>query len=155
MGRQHHIYWMNQAINLANYAKNQGEMPVGAVVVKNDQFVSNGWNKSIQDNDPTAHAEIVALRKAGQVVSNYRLIEMRLYVTLEPCLMCLGALIHSRIQQIIFGASSTNSISELLSKVEVNHHVTIIGGISSINCSTLIKDFFREKRSQRKKKVKS
>src|SRR5687768_3227034 len=96
-------YWMQQALQLADQAKHQGEVPVGAILVLNNEIIGQGYNQSITLNDPSAHAEIMALRSGAQKLNNYRLIDTTLYVTLEPCLMCIGALIHARIKHLVFG----------------------------------------------------
>jgi tRNA(adenine34) deaminase len=143
--------WMRYAIRLAQRAEEQGEVPVGAILVKDNQAVAEGWNLPITQHDATAHAEIVALRKAGQRLENYRLVETTLYVTLEPCVMCMGAISHARIQRLVFGASDRKrgavcSALQLTAAPFLNHTVQWQGGILEAECSQLLKDFFRARR---------
>ena len=150
--------WMRHAIRLAQRAEDEGEIPVGALLVKENQLISEGWNMPISHCDPTAHAEIIAIRKAGQVLNNYRLIGTTLYVTLEPCVMCMGAICHSRIQRLVFGAydPKRGAVCHALNLSDaafLNHTVNWKGGILETETSTLLSDFFRAKRllkSQRK-----
>ncbi len=143
--------WMRHALRLAQRAEAQGEVPVGAVLVKNDRCLAEGWNVPITCSDPTAHAEIVAIREAGQVLTNYRLLDTTLYVTLEPCVMCMGAISHSRIHRLVFGAYDVKrgavcNALQLTAAPFLNHVVTWQGGILEADCSALLKDFFRQRR---------
>ncbi|MBP9721762.1 MAG: tRNA adenosine(34) deaminase TadA [Gammaproteobacteria bacterium] len=142
---------MNLALEQAKLAEKIGEVPVGAVIVKNSKLISTGYNHSIARHDPSGHAEIVALRSACQLLENYRLIDCDLYVTLEPCMMCLGALIHARIKRLYFAASDpkTGSLGGLvdLAKIyQTNHRIEIIPQILSKPCSELLKFFFKSRR---------
>jgi tRNA(adenine34) deaminase len=132
-------YWMQYALNLAQQAELAGEVPVGAVLVRNDMLLAEGWNQSIQRCDPTAHAEIVALRAGALKSENYRLLETTLYVTLEPCVMCLGALAHARVQRLVFGATD-------LKTGALNHHVQVEGGVLASATGDMLRDFFKKKR---------
>ena len=145
------IEWMRYALRLAQRAEDYGEVPVGAVLVKNNQCIAEGWNRSIELHDATAHAEIMALRQAGRVLENYRLIDTTLYVTLEPCVMCMGAIAHARIKRLVFGAFDTKRGAvchalQLSNAPFLNHHIEWTGGVLETNCSTILKDFFRAKR---------
>jgi len=143
--------WMRYAVRLAQRAEQQGEVPVGALVVKDDQCIAEGWNASIATHDPTAHAEMVALRKAGLALENYRLVDATLYVTLEPCVMCMGAISHARIKRLVFGAFDPRrgAVCHALSLADasfLNHRISWIGGVLEIQCSELLKGFFRPRR---------
>ncbi len=143
--------WMRYAIRLAQRAEDCGEVPVGAVLVKHDQCIAEGWNSVIANHDPTAHAEIVALRQAGRVLENYRLINTTLYVTLEPCVMCMGAIVQARVERLVFGAfdPKRGAVCHALSLTDaafLNHRVQWQGGVLEEECSILLKDFFRAKR---------
>ncbi len=143
--------WMRYAIRLAQRAEQQGEVPVGALVVYENRCLAEGWNQPIQNHDPTAHAEIQAIRKAGQALNNYRLIDCTLYVTLEPCVMCMGAIAHSRIKRLVFGAfdpkrGAVCNALELSDAAFLNHHIEWQGGILEADCSSLLTDFFKAKR---------
>lgn len=146
-----HEKYMRIALDQAILAAQMGEVPVGAVVVVDEEIVSTGHNQPICLNDPTAHAEIVALRKASVILKNYRLPQAKLYITLEPCTMCIGAIFNARINQVIYGASemktgAAGSVIDLFSNEKLNHHANVIGGILSNECSALLKKFFAEKR---------
>ncbi|WP_282130950.1 tRNA adenosine(34) deaminase TadA [Pseudoalteromonas aliena] len=146
-------YWMEQALLYAKQAEQLNEIPVGAIVVKDNQLVSAGYNRSITDNDPSAHAEMIAIREAGKVLNNYRLIDCTLYVTLEPCSMCAGLLVHSRIKRLVFGAAdaktgSAGSIMNLLQEPRLNHQVDVCSGVLSEQCGNAISDFFKSRRAQ-------
>lgn len=142
---------MRYAIRLAQRAEQQGEVPVGSVVVKDEQCIAEGWNGSIINHDPTAHAEMVALRKAGTALENYRLIDVTLYVTLEPCVMCMGAISHARIKRLVFGAfdPKRGAVCNALSLADasfLNHRIGWQGGVLETECSELLRDFFRARR---------
>ncbi len=148
-------FWMNYAYQLANKAAQQGEVPVGAVLVWNNQWVAEGWNQSIQKNDPTAHAEIIALKQGGRKIGNYRLLETTLYVTLEPCPMCAGAMVHARIKTLIYGASdlktgAAGSVFNLLNEPKLNHQVIVRGGVLEKACRQQISGFFKLRRQAQK-----
>ena len=143
--------WMRYAIRLAQQAENEGEVPVGAVLVKNEKCIAEGWNQPIQKHDPTAHAEIVAIRKAGVALDNYRLINTTLYVTLEPCVMCIGAIAQARIGRLVFGAfdPKRGAVCNALNLADadfLNHKLDWQGGMLEETCTGLLIDFFRTKR---------
>jgi len=145
------VIWMRRAITLAQKAESEGEIPVGAILVKDNKSVATGWNQSIQLHDPSAHAEIVAIRKAGQQLQNYRLVNTTLYVTLEPCVMCMGAIAHGRIQRLVFGAydpkrGAVCSAMQLAQHPNLNHHITWSGGVLVAETASLLQQFFRAKR---------
>lgn len=145
-------HWMQLALDLAAKAEEQGEVPVGAVIVCDNEVIGSGWNQGISNNDPTAHAEIVALRDAAQRLSNYRLPKQStLYVTLEPCAMCAGAMIHARVDRLVFGASDPKSgavetFFNLLSSDQLNHRAEITSGVMESSCSDILKEFFKARR---------
>jgi tRNA(adenine34) deaminase len=143
--------WMRIAIEEANLAMDKNEVPVGAVLVKNDTLIAQAHNKPITNNDPTAHAEIQLLRKAGEQQKNYRLPESTLYVTLEPCTMCFGAMVHARIDRIVYGASDPKtgvcgSRMNLNEENFFNHKISITSGILEKESSELLKLFFKSRR---------
>jgi tRNA(adenine34) deaminase len=143
--------WMRYAIRLAQRAEQRGEVPIGAIIVKNDQCIAEGWNTPIATHDPTAHAEIMAIRKAGVALQNYRLCDATLYVTLEPCVMCMGAISHARIKRLVFGAfdPKRGAVCNALSLTDasfLNHRVNWTGGTLEEECRELLKDFFRARR---------
>lgn len=143
--------WMWYAFRLAQRAEQQGEVPVGAIVVKEERCIAEGWNASIATHDPTAHAEMVALRQAGRALENYRLCDATLYVTLEPCVMCMGAISHARIKRLVFGAfdPKRGAVCNALSLTNarfLNHRISWIGGVLELECSELLRDFFRARR---------
>jgi tRNA(adenine34) deaminase len=144
-------YWMQKALELARKAQAEDEVPVGAVIVKDDQLVAEGWNHPIQSHDASAHAEMMAIRYAGQALNNYRLIDTTLYVTLEPCPMCVGAMIHARIRRLVFGAydpktGAAGSVFELLQAEQHNHRIEVSGGVLEAECREMLQAFFRHKR---------
>lgn len=148
-------YWMRHALMLAQRAREEGEVPVGAVLVQGDRVIGEGWNRPIGHHDPTAHAEIMALRQGGKVLENYRLIDTTLYVTLEPCVMCAGAMVHSRISRLVFGArddktGAAGSLLDVLGHPGMNHQVRITEGILAQECAAALSDFFRMRREQKK-----
>jgi tRNA(adenine34) deaminase len=143
--------WMRYAIRLAQRAEQQGEVPIGAVIVKDDQCIAEGWNMPIATHDPTAHAEIMAIRRGGIALENYRLCDATLYVTLEPCVMCMGAISHARIKRLVFGAfdPKRGAVCNALSLTDanfLNHRVNWTGGVLEEECGELLKDFFRARR---------
>jgi tRNA(adenine34) deaminase len=143
--------WMRHAFRLAERAEVLGEVPIGAVVVKDGRCLGEGWNSPIVTKDPTAHAEIIALREAGKAIGNYRLIDATLYVTLEPCVMCMGAISHARIKRLVFGAfdPKRGAVCHALSLTDapfLNHRVAWLGGVLEAECSALLKSFFKVRR---------
>lgn len=148
--------FMQYALELANKAQDEGEIPVGAVLVADGEIIGEGWNRSIMLSDPTAHAEIQAIRMAGQRVQNYRLLNSTLYVTLEPCTMCAGAILHSRIGRLVFGASDykTGAIGSrfhFFEEYKMNHFLHIRGGVMATECSQKISQFFQQRRAEKKR----
>ncbi len=140
-------FWMLHALKLAQHAAEIGEVPVGAVLVKENEILSEAWNQSISDNDPTAHAEILALRKAALVEQNYRLPDTTLYVTLEPCLMCYGALVNARVGRLVYGAGDSRfGVVNKVDRLVFNHQLEITCGILEEDCAELLADFFKQKR---------
>lgn len=148
-------FWMQFALQQARLAAQQGEVPVGAVLVKHGRLLSVGFNQPISQCNPTAHAEIMALQHGAAVLQNYRLLHCTLYVTLEPCTMCAGALVHSRIQRLVYGASepksgAIKSKNQLLQADYMNHQVEVTGGVLADESSALLQTFFQWRRSARK-----
>lgn len=145
---------MNRAMELAGRGEQAGEVPVGAVVVVDGEIVGEGWNQPIGQSDPSAHAEIVALRDAGRRLGNYRLSGASLYVTLEPCPMCAGAIVHARVARVVFGArdpkgGAAGSVFDLLpSDQRFNHRTDAVGGVCAEQCGRLLSEFFRRKRGK-------
>lgn len=144
-------YWMAHALSLAKRAELQGEVPVGAVIVQNNDILGEGWNQPITNNDPTAHAEIQALRAACQQVNNYRLPDATLYISLEPCVMCAGAIVHARIKRVIFATKepktgAAGSCFDIFNTPQLNHHVDCEYGVLADESSTLLRNFFRARR---------
>jgi len=142
---------MRRALELASEAKAAGEVPVGAIVVLNDQIIAEAFNQSISLSDPSAHAEVLALRAAATAIQNYRVADASLYVTLEPCLMCCGCLLHARIGRLVFGAREPRtgavvSINETLTDRHVTHKVAITEGVLADKCGALLQEFFHSKR---------
>jgi tRNA(adenine34) deaminase len=142
---------MREALALAGAAAAQGEVPVGAVVVKDGEIVGRGWNRPIGARDPTAHAEIVALREAAARLGNYRLTGCELFVTLEPCCMCVGAMLHARLARVVFGAADPKTGAcggavALSAQAKLNHQTAFEGGILAAECGALLKRFFAERR---------
>ena len=148
---QEHEQWMRRALALADRAGNEGEVPVGAVVVRQGQLLGEGWNQVIAAQDPTAHAEIIAMRDAARVAANYRLPDTTLYVTLEPCTMCCGAMIHARIAQLVFAAREPKagvvcSTCSMLDEPRYNHSVNWRGGVLADDSSAMLQAFFKARR---------
>jgi tRNA(adenine34) deaminase len=149
-------YWMRHALSLSDNAQQQGEVPVGAVLVKDNKIIGEGWNQSISLHDPSAHAEMMAIREAGKNLENYRLVDSCLYVTLEPCSMCAGLLVHSRIHRLVFGTSdfktgAVGSLFDLLGDPRMNHRVEVMRGVLAQQCGDKLSAFFKLRREQRKK----
>ena len=147
------VFWMQHALSLAEKAEKQGEVPVGAVLVEDTEMVAEGWNQTIQTNDPTAHAEVVAMRNAGHLRENYRLPGLTLYVTLEPCPMCAGAMVHARVERLVVGApdprtGAAGTVFDLTQNKLLNHRLVVEFGVLEENCSNLLKSFFRKKRAK-------
>jgi tRNA(adenine34) deaminase len=143
--------WMQRALELAARAQALDEVPVGALVVLEDQIIGEGCNRPISTSDPTAHAEIIALRAAASRVNNYRLTGADLYVTLEPCIMCAGAIIHARIARVIFGTrdpkgGAAGSVFQVLPTDRLNHAVAVSAGVMEMECATILRQFFQSKR---------
>lgn len=143
---------MQVALGLAREAAAGGEVPVGAVVVRAGQVIAVGRNAPIGQHDPTAHAEIVALRGAAGVLGNYRLIDCELFVTLEPCAMCVGAMLHARLKRVVFGASdaktgAAGSVLDLFANTRINHQTQVQGGVLADECAALLQDFFKQRRT--------
>lgn len=146
--------FMALAMEQAKFASGMGEVPVGAVVVDAEgQVIGVGYNRTITDHDPTAHAEIVALRNAAKRLENYRLPGITVYVTLEPCVMCIGAMLHARLKRVVFGASdpktgACGSVLDVSAQAKLNHHTTVIGGVLEEPCGDLLRQFFRARRAK-------
>jgi tRNA(adenine34) deaminase len=143
--------WMEEALRAAQRALEIGEVPVGAVVVRAGEIIGQGWNRNIADSDPAAHAEIMALREAGAIVGNHRLIDCELFVTIEPCAMCAGALVHARIKRLIYGADdckagAVSSVMQVVNHPRLNHRMEVRGGVLAGRCAELVQGFFRERR---------
>lgn len=147
---QQDSYWMQHAITLARRAEIQGEVPVGAVLVKNNELVAEGFNQPISTCDPTAHAEMIALRAGAKKLNNYRLIDTTLYVTLEPCVMCLGALIHARIKRLVYACHDPRAgaiqMFRLLKLPYFNHYIEVESNILASECGEILKNFFIKRR---------
>ncbi len=146
------LVWMQYAYELALRAQQHGEVPVGAVLVKENKIIGEGWNRPIKNHDPTAHAEIIAIQNAAQKIQNYRLINTTLYITLEPCVMCAGAIVHSRIKRVVFAASdpragAAGSIFSILDNSNLNHKVVVDNGILAKESAELLRHFFKARRN--------
>ena len=146
-------FFMRRALELARKAERKGEVPVGAVLVKNEEIIAEGWNAPISRDDPTAHAEIRALRAASKKIGNYRLVDTTLYITLEPCVMCAGAIIHARVKRVVYAATdpktgAAGSVFEILNTTQLNHRVEITSGVLAQECGDLLREFFQARREK-------
>ena len=142
---------MEQALRLAQRALEAGEVPVGAVVVHQGRIVGGGFNRNIIDHDPTAHAEVIAMREAGRAIGNHRLGECELFVTIEPCVMCAGAMVHARIRRLVYGADdpkagAVHSVLRVLNHPGLNHRIDVKGGVLAGKCAEILQEFFRSRR---------
>ena len=142
---------MEEALRAAQRALEAGEVPVGAIVVCNGRIVGRGWNRNITDSDPTAHAEIVALREAGAAVGNHRLEECDLFATIEPCSMCAGALVHARVRRLVYGADdpkagAVHSVMQVLNHPQLNHRMEVSRGVLAGRCAEMLQTFFKSRR---------
>ena len=149
------LVFMQRAFELAQQAEQLNEIPVGAVVVHQNKIIGEGFNQSIMLNDPSAHAEMLAIRQAGKHLNNYRLLDCTLYVTLEPCPMCAGLLVHSRIKRLVYASTdlktgAAGSAFNLVCNEQLNHQVIVTNGIMQVQCSQLLSAFFKRRRSERK-----
>jgi tRNA(adenine34) deaminase len=143
--------FMHEALSLAREAAAAGEVPVGAVVVKDGAVVGRGYNRPISEQDPTAHAEVIALRNAAGAIGNYRLSDCELYVTLEPCAMCAGAIMNARIRRVVYGTAdpksgACGSVVDLFAENRLNHHAMVVGGVMAKEAVTMLQDFFSARR---------
>lgn len=143
--------WMRHALKLAQRAGDLGEVPVGALLVRDEDIVAEGWNRPIASHDPSAHAEMVAMREAAALLRNYRLGGLTLYVTLEPCVMCAGAIIHARLARVVFGAKdpkagAVHSVYDVIANPRLNHRPEWTGGVLEAECGAILQDFFRARR---------
>lgn len=148
---QSDLQFMATALALAREAADQGEVPVGAILVHDGQIIGKGWNQPIQRHDPSAHAEIIALRHGARHLNNYRLLDTTLFVTLEPCIMCAGAIIHARVKRLVIGAldsktGAAGSFFDVFATPQLNHRVEVETGCLSESCGDLLRDFFRARR---------
>ena len=147
--------FMRAALDLAGKAESLGEVPVGAVVVKDGEIIGRGFNAPISRHDPSAHAEMMALRDAAQRLDNYRLVDCELFVTLEPCLMCAGAILHARIARVVYGANdpktgACGSVLNVFAEQRLNHHAEVTGGVLMEECSAILSNFFALRRAQQR-----
>ncbi|WNO59971.1 tRNA adenosine(34) deaminase TadA [Rheinheimera sp. MMS21-TC3] len=145
--------WMRHAIDLAAKAEAIGEVPVGAVLVKDNQLIAEGWNQMISTQDPSAHAEMQAIRAGAKKLNNYRLTDCTLYITLEPCSMCSGLMVHSRIKRVVFGThdlktGAAGSVLNIVQQVEFNHQLEVVSGVLAQQCSEQLSAFFRRRRAE-------
>jgi tRNA(adenine34) deaminase len=144
-------FWMEEALRCAQRALEIGEVPVGAVMIFDGKIVGRGWNRNITDSDPSAHAEILALREAGTRIGNHRLGQCELFVTIEPCAMCAGAMVHARIRRLVYGADDSkagavHSAMQLLNHPKLNHRIEVAGGVLAGRSAEIMQEFFRRRR---------
>ncbi len=147
--------WIEEALRIAQRALDAGEVPVGAIVVRAGKIVGRGWNRNLTDVDPTAHAEILALREAGARVGNHRLGECELFATIEPCAMCAGAMVHARLRRLVYGADdpkagAVQSVVQVLNHPQLNHQMEVSRGVLATRCAELLQSFFRQRREEQK-----
>lgn len=145
------LHFMSRAMELAREAEKAGEVPVGAVIVKDGGIIAEGWNRPISTHDPSAHAEMIAMRSAAQVLQNYRLLDTTLYVTLEPCAMCAGAMVHARVKRLVYAttdprAGAAGSVFNITQHMALNHRVAVEQGLLRDECSALLRGFFLSRR---------
>lgn len=148
-------FWMKHAIELAKKAGEMGEVPVGAVLVLDDKVIGEGWNQPISTHDPSAHAEVMAIKQGAVELENYRTVGTTLYVTLEPCPMCAGLMVHARVNRLVYGAAdlktgSAGSVMDLVRHEQLNHRVEVVGGVEADTCGQLLSDFFKRRRAEKK-----
>jgi tRNA(adenine34) deaminase len=144
--------WMQEALRAAQRALDAGDVPVGAIVIHEGKIIGRGWNRNIVDSDPTAHAEVIALREAGAAIGNHRLLNCELFATIEPCAMCAGALVHARIRRLIYGADdpkagAIHSVLNLVSNPRLNHQMEVKPGVLAGRCAEMLQSFFRLRRA--------
>ena len=149
------LQFMARALELARHARANGEVPVGALLVKDNQIIAEGWNQPIGTHDPSAHAELLAMREAARQVKNYRLLDTTLYVTLEPCAMCAGAMVHARVKRLVYAAAdpragAAGSIFNIVQHDALNHRMEVMGGVMESECATLLREFFRTRRNDKR-----
>jgi tRNA(adenine34) deaminase len=142
---------MEEALRCAQRALEAGEVPVGAVVICHGKIIGRGWNRNLADSDPTAHAEIVALREAGENLGNYRLEGCELFATIEPCAMCAGAMVHARLKRLVYGADdpkagAVHSVMQVLNHPQLNHRMEVVAGVLAGRCAEMLQSFFRDRR---------
>src|SRR5438477_2978552 len=143
--------WMEKALGLAMEAEAAGEVPVGAIVVCDEKIVGRGFNRNIRDHDPSAHAEMIALREAGRAVGNHRLERCILFATIEPCAMCAGALVHARVQRLVYGArdpkaGAVHAVMQVVNHPKLNHRMEVVGGVMADTCGAVLQKFFQSRR---------
>jgi tRNA(adenine34) deaminase len=143
--------WMEEALRCAQRALEAGEVPVGAIVIYDQRVVGRGWNRNLTDDDPTAHAEIVALREAGRNIGNHRLVDCDLFATIEPCAMCAGAAVHARVRRLVYGADdpkagAVHSVLQVVSHPSLNHQMEVRGGVLAGRSAEILQEFFRQRR---------
>lgn len=145
---------MSRALELARLAEAAGEVPVGAVIVKDNRIIAEGWNRPIATHDPSAHAEMIAMRAAAQSLQNYRLLDTTLYVTLEPCAMCAGAMVHARVKRLVYGATdpragAAGTIFNIIQHEALNHRLDMTGGVMAEECGAALRSFFQARRASK------
>ncbi|WP_084267027.1 tRNA adenosine(34) deaminase TadA [Shewanella marina] len=148
-------FWMQKAIDMAAKAEAHGEVPVGAILVKDDEIIAAGFNHCIGLHDPTAHAEMQCIRQAGSILQNYRLLDTTMYITLEPCAMCAGAMVHGRVGRVVFGArdlktGAAGSVFNILQHPQSNHQPEVVEGVLADDCGAQLSQFFKRRRAEKK-----